>query len=87
MERLPMYPMLTKENKILGLEPIDLLLLLVVYLVVFLCSQNLVVNFAVILASYFFLVSYKRRKPPHYTRSLIRFLLIPSRYTQGLEES
>ncbi len=81
-----MYPMLTKENKILGLEPIDLLVLVVVYLAVFLCSKNLLVNFALILASYFFLASYKRKKPPRYTQSLVRFLLLPSRYTEFWEE-
>jgi len=81
-----MYPMLTKENKILGLEPVDLLVLAVVYLVLFLISKNFIVNFALLLASYSFLASYKKKKAPHYTRSFVRFLLLPSRYTQAWEE-
>jgi hypothetical protein len=86
MERLPMYPMLTKENKFLGLELMDLLLLLVVYLAIFLISRNLLVNLSILLGAYLFLASYKRKKAPRYTQSLVRFLLMPSRYTQFLEE-
>ena len=86
MERLPMYPMLTKENKFLGLELMDLLILLMLYLVIFLCSKNLLINFAILLASYFFLGFYKRKKAPRYTQSLVRFYLTPSRYTEFREE-
>lgn len=82
-----MYPKLTKENKIIGLETADLLLLIVVYLIVFLLSGNLFVNLALIAASYLFLRLYKRKKPPRYTQALMRFLILPRRYTQAREAS
>lgn len=80
-----MYPKLTKENKIAGLELVDFLLLTVVYLLVFLFSKNLVLNLGLILAAYVFLRLYKRKKPPRYTQTLIRRLILPARYTQSRE--
>ena len=85
MEAIHTYPMLTKENKFLGLEAIDFLALLVAYLVVFLLSKNLFANAAVIGGVYFFLKLYKKNKPPRHTEHLIRFLLLPLRYTQTWE--
>lgn len=87
MDNVPMYPMLTKENKFLGLEVIDFLAILLVYLAVFLCSRNLFVNLTLIVGAYFFLKLYKKNKPPRYTENLIRFLIQPIRYTQGREVS
>ncbi|MBI4970235.1 MAG: hypothetical protein HZC17_00125 [Candidatus Omnitrophica bacterium] len=85
MERVVMYPMLTKENKITGLEPPDFLLLVGVYLFVFLFSKTLWVNLIVVLGAYVFLRLFKRKKAPRYTQSLVRFLVKPSRYTQARE--
>ena len=80
-----MYPLLTKENKIAGLEIIDFLLLAAVFLIVFLFSKNLFVNLGLLFAAYFFLRIYKHHKPPRYTQTLIRFLMLPGRYTQAVE--
>lgn len=82
-----MYPMLTKENKIGGLEPMDLLVLVGVYLIVFLFSKNLWINLCLVAGAYFFLRMYKRKKAPRYTQSLVRFLFIPMNYTQAREMS
>ncbi len=80
-----MYPLLTKENKIAGLEIIDFLLLAAVYLVVFLFSKNLFVNLGIVLVAYFFLRVYKHHKPPRYTQTLLRFFMLPGYYTQDRE--
>ena len=85
MNPLPMYPKLTQENKIAGLETIDLLLLIVAYLFVFLLSKNLFLNLALVSGVYFFLLSYKKGKPPRYTQALVRFLIHPGSYTQARE--
>jgi len=79
--------MLTKENKFLGLEAIDLLALLVLYLVVFLLSENLFLNITLLIGAYFFLKLYKKNKPPHYTKNVIRYFMLPHRYTQIWEAS
>lgn len=80
-----MYPMLTKENKITGLEPLDFLLLVGIYLFVFIFSKNLWVNLMLVLSAYCFLRLFKRKKAPRYTQSIIRFLIKPSKYTQARE--
>lgn len=85
MEPLPMYPALTKENKIAGLEFVDFLLLVGVYLVVFIFSKNLILNLALIFTAYLFLRLYKHKKPPRYTQALIKFLILPGKYTTARE--
>jgi len=69
-----------RKNKILGLEFLDFLLLIVLFLALFLFSKNLILNLAVMAAAYFFLRIYKKGKAPHWTASLLRFLLRPLRY-------
>jgi len=80
-----MYPSLTKENKIAGLEFLDFLALVGVYVVVFMFSQNLFVNIGFVFTAYVFLAMYKHKKPPRYTQALLRFLIRPTRYTQARE--
>ena len=79
--------MLAKENKILGLEMIDSLILALVYLIVFLFSKNLALNLILLTAAYAALRAYKKNKPPHYTQGLVRRLVKPSRYTEAREVS
>ena len=86
MEKIKTYPMLMKENKFFGLEWIDFLLMLGVYLFVFLLSKILLLNLFLITMSYVALRVYKRNKPPRYTERLIRRLILPFRYTQAFEE-
>ncbi len=81
-----MYPRLADENKILGLELADFLILTLVYLVVFLFLKNLFLNLALVSAAYIGLVIYKRKKPPRYTQSLIRFLALPGQYSVTRED-
>ncbi len=85
MNSVPLYPMLAKENKILGLEFMDLLILILFYLVLFLVSRNLIVNVILLGLVYLFLRRYKKNKPPRYTETLIRFLVQPQKYTQVRE--
>ncbi len=80
-----MYPLLTKENKVAGLEIMDFLVLAAIFLFVFLFSKNLFINLAFVFAAYCFLRIYKHGKPPRYTQTLIRFLILPGRYTQDVE--
>lgn len=82
-----MYPTLTKENKVAGLEFVDFLALVVVYLFVFIFSKNLLLNLALVFTAYLCLRLYKRRKPPRYTQALIRFLARPERFTLSREVS
>jgi len=86
MERIPMYPRLAEENKILGLEFADFLILILVYLMVFVFLKNLFVNLAMVGAAYIVLVLYKRKKPPRYTQALIRFLVLPGKYSLTKED-
>ena len=87
MERIKTYPMLAKENKILGLEMIDSLILALTYLIVFLLSKNLILNLILLTCAYFALRAYKKNKPPHYTQGLVHRLIRPSRYTETREVS
>jgi hypothetical protein len=80
-----MYPLIIKENKLIGLEMIDLLILLSIYLVIFILSKYFLVNLALLTAAYSFLRFYKRNKPSRYTQNLVRFLILPTRYTQAWE--
>jgi hypothetical protein len=86
MEKIPMYPKLAEENKILGLEFADLLILTVVYLFVFVFFKNLFLNLALVGAAYIGLVLFKRKKPPRYTQALIRFLILPRYYSLTRED-
>lgn len=85
MNSVPLYPMLARENKILGLEFMDLLILILFYLVLFLVSKNLIINVFLLGIVYLFLRRYKKNKPPRYTETLIRFLVQPQKYTQVRE--
>ncbi|OGW81641.1 MAG: hypothetical protein A3G33_08285 [Omnitrophica bacterium RIFCSPLOWO2_12_FULL_44_17] len=68
------------KNKIFGLEFLDLLVLLLIYLIVFVLSNNLLVNLAIVFTAYFFLKFYKKGKSPHWAGSVIRFLVRPKKY-------
>jgi len=80
MKRVKNYRKIQEKNKILGLEFFDLLLVVIVYLVVFMLSKNLFLNLGVVFGAYCFLRVYKKGKPPHWTASLIHFVITPRRY-------
>lgn len=80
MKTLKGFNKIQSKNRIMGLEFLDLLILLVIYLVVFVFSNNLLVNLAVIVSFYFFLSLYKKGKPAHWASSVIRFLLRPRKF-------
>ena len=80
MKKTKGYRSIFQKNRILGLEFMDLLFLILVYLLVFLFSKNLILNFGVLAAVYFLLRVYKKGKPEHWTSSVIRFLFTPRRY-------
>lgn len=73
------------QNKILGLEIVDLLLLILLFLFVFMLSTNLIINLAVVLSAYLFLRVYKRGKSPHWTSSVAGFLARPKTYSMNWE--
>jgi hypothetical protein len=85
MKTIKGYNKIQSKNKLFGLEFFDLLLLLGIYLVVFVFSKNLLINLAVVLTAYFFLRLYKKGKSPHWTGSVIRFLLCPKKYPMKRE--
>ncbi len=68
------------KNKFFGLEFFDLFFLFFVFWLVFTFSKDLLVNLVVMIGVYLFLRAYKRGKPPHWTSSLVKFLLRPKRY-------
>jgi len=74
------YNKIQGKHKIFGLEFIDLLFLAVIYLIVFVFSSNLAVNFIVILGAYLFFRIYKKGKPPHWPSSAVRFLFRPKTF-------
>ena len=80
MKKVKGYRSIFQKNKLLGLEFPDLLLLVLIYLLVFIFSKNLILNIAVLGAAYLLLRLYKNGKPDHWTGSLIRFLLTPKTY-------
>ena len=85
MKTLKGYTKIQARNKILGLEFLDLLILLLVYLAVFVFSVNLLVNLATLFTVYLALRLYKKGKAPHWAGSVVRFLLRPRRYFPGRE--
>jgi len=87
MKPIDMYPMISLKNKVFDLEWMDLLILLCFYLLVFLFSNNLGINAALIAGVYLFLRQYKKNKAERYTQNLIRFLILPLRYTQSQESA
>ncbi|HOW59119.1 MAG TPA: hypothetical protein PLO78_05270 [Candidatus Omnitrophota bacterium] len=74
------YNKIQTSNKIFGLEFFDLLVLLVIYMVIFVLSNNLILNLAIVTASYLGLRFYKRGKAPHWSGSVLRFLMHPREY-------
>lgn len=80
MDTVPLYREMTKENKILGLEYLDLLIVLLIFLILFWLSRNLIVNALILAFTYSILRIYKRNKPPKYTECLLRFLTRPNRF-------
>ena len=74
------YTKIESRNTIFGLEFFDVIVLVLIYLVVFMCSKNLVVNLLIVALAYFGLCLLKRGKPTHWSSSVIRFLLRPARY-------
>jgi hypothetical protein len=85
MKTVKEFPKIYESNRMFGLEFLDLLIFAFVYLLVFFISKNLFLNFAVLLSSYLTLRIYKLGKPPHWTGSVIRFLLSPRRFQSGSE--
>lgn len=80
MKKVKGYRNIFVKNKILGLEFLDLLVLLTAYLGIFLFSKNIVLNLILIGAVYFLLRIYKKGKPQHWSVSIIRFLMLPRTY-------
>ena len=80
MKILKGYNKVQSKNRIFGLEFLDLLILLCLYMVVFIFSVNLFMNLAIVFAAYFFLWLYKKGKPGHWTGSVVRFLLRSKNY-------
>lgn len=85
MKKIKGYRSIFQKNRILGLEFMDLLFLILVYLLVFLFSKNLILNFGFLAAVYCSLRVYKKGKPEHWTLSVIRFLFTPRRYRADRE--
>lgn len=79
------YRMIQEKNRFFGLELTDLIILMLVYLFLFLLSKNLILNLSLTGAAYFFLRFYKKGKPPHWTVSVIRFLISKKRYSLARE--
>ncbi len=86
MKKIKGYRNIFQKNRILGLEFIDLLILILAYLFVFLFSRNLILNFGLLAGVYLLLRLYKKGKPSHWTSSIIRFLFTPKRYRSDREE-
>lgn len=85
MKTLKGFTKIQSRSKIFGLEFLDLLILLLIYLVVFVFSKNLPMNLALVFGAYLLLRFYKKGKPPHWAGSVIRFLIRPKRYVFRLE--
>jgi len=85
MKKTKGYRSIFQKNKVLGLEFMDLLLLIMAYLFVFLFSKNLILNFGILAVVYFLLRLYKKGKPAHWTSSVIRFLFTPKHYRSDRE--
>lgn len=86
MKKTKGFSKIQRKNKILGLEFFDFLLLIMLYLVVFLFSKNFLVNVGILMSAYFVLRVYKKGKPPHWTSSLVRFILTRRRYSPAQEK-
>ncbi len=80
MKTLKGYNKIQTRNKIFGLEFFDLLVLVLIYMAVFVFSSNLILNLVIVAAAYFTLRAYKRGKPPHWSVSVIRFLIRAKRF-------
>lgn len=80
MKTVKSHNKIQHTNKFFGLEFFDLFFLFFVFWVVFTFSKDLLVNLAVIAGTYVFLRVYKKGKPPHWTGSLVRFLVKPKKY-------
>lgn len=85
MKKVKGYRGIFQKNKLFGLEFVDLLFLVLIYLIVFIFSKNLILNIAVLGTAYFLLRLYKKGKPDNWTGSLIRFLLTPKTYRPDRE--
>ena len=86
MKTVKGYTKIQTKNKIFGLEFFDLLVLVLIYLVVFVFSSNLILNLVIVTTAYFALRIYKRGKPPHWSGSVIRFLMRPRKYPVKREQ-
>ena len=75
MKTVKGYNKIQTKNKIIGLEFFDLLILLLIYLIVFVFSSNLIVNLLIVAGAYMALRIYKRGRAPHWSGSVIRFLV------------
>jgi hypothetical protein len=75
MKTVKSYNKIQTQNKIFGLEFFDLLVLLLAYLGIFLFSNNLLLNLALVGSAYGVLKIYKRGKAPHWSGSVLRFLM------------
>lgn len=80
MKTVKVYNKIQGRNKIFGLEFLDLLFLLLIFMVVFVLSANLIANLAIVITAYLALRIYKKGKAPHWTGSVVRFLTRPMKY-------
>lgn len=87
MKKIKGYRSIFQKNRILGLEFMDLLILILTYLFVFLFSQNLILNFGILAGIYLLLRLYKKGKPAHWTTSIVRFLFTPKHHRFDREEN
>lgn len=85
MKKVKGYRNIFERNRILGLEFLDLLILLTAYLLIFLFSKNLIVNLIILAGVYFVLRLYKKGKPRHWSQSVVRFFLTPRTYRTDRE--
>ena len=76
---------LSGKDRIAGLELVDILVLAFLYLLIFICSNHLFLNILMLVSVYLFLRTYKKGKPPHFTASVIRFLIARPRYHRTVE--
>ena len=81
MKTVKGYNKIQTQNKIFGLEFFDLLVLLLAYLAVFLFSNNLLLNLALVGCAYGVLTLYKRGKAPHWSGSVLRFFTRAKTYS------
>jgi hypothetical protein len=85
MKKSKGFSKIQQKSRILGLEFFDFLLLILIYLIVFIVSKNLLINLGILFTAYLLLRVYKKGKPPHWWESVIRSIFTPRRYSPRRE--